>query len=100
EALREELKAASSEIYARTDLSSKKRVVRALEIAYTPRGAIPPSRLPDWELNPLIFVTKPDRQELRARILDRLRKRLAAGLVDEVRDLHARGITWERLALL
>jgi tRNA dimethylallyltransferase len=98
--LREELKAINAELYARTDLTSKKRVVRALEIAYTPRGAIPPSRLPDWELNPLIFVTRPDRVTLRARIAERLGERLAAGLIDEVRALHEQGISWERLALL
>lgn len=98
--LREELKTLNAELYARTDLTSKKRVVRALEIAYTPRGAIPPSRLPDWELNPLIFVTKPDRITLRARIADRLRHRLEAGLVDEVRSLHEQGVSWDRLALL
>jgi tRNA dimethylallyltransferase len=98
--LREELKTLNAELYARTDLTSKKRVVRALEIAHTPRGAIPPSRLPVWELNPLIFVTKPDRATLRARIADRLHERLEAGLVEEVRALHEHGVSWERLALL
>jgi len=98
--LRDELRKLNPELYERTDLSSKKRVVRALEIAYTPRGAIPPSRLPDWTLNPLIFVTKPDRVTLRARIAERLDARLEAGLIDEVEGLHRRGITWERLALL
>lgn len=100
DALREELKAASADLYARTDLSSKKRVVRALEIAYSPRRAIPPSRLPDWDLDPLIFVTKPERQTLRARIAERLQQRLRAGLIDEVRALRERGLSWERLALL
>lgn len=98
--LREELKAVNEELYARTDLSSKKRVVRALEIAYTPRGAIPPSRLPEWSLNPLIFVTKLDRAVLRTRIAERLEARMEAGLVDEVNNLHRQGVSWERLALL
>lgn len=98
--LRDDLQKLNPELYARTDLTSKKRVVRALEIAYTPRGAIPPSRLPDWTLNPLIFVTKPDRVTLRARIADRLQARLDAGLIHEVEELHRKGLTWERLALL
>jgi tRNA dimethylallyltransferase len=98
--LREELQALSPEIYARTDLTSKKRVVRALEIAYTPRGAIPPSRLPEWLLNPLIFVTSLDRANLRIRIADRLQARLKAGLVDEVRALQEQGLSAERLDLL
>jgi tRNA dimethylallyltransferase len=98
--LREELKTLNAELYARTDLSSKKRVVRALEIAYTPRGAIPPSRLPEWSLNPLIFVTRLERPLLRARIGERLRIRLEAGLVEEVEGLHRQGVGWERLAQL
>jgi len=98
--LRDELKALNPELYARTDLTSKKRVVRALEIASTPRGAIPPSRLPAWTLNPLIFVTKLDRTILRARIAERLEARLEAGLVDEVNGLHMQGISWERLVQL
>src|SRR5690606_14403163 len=99
-ALRDELKDLSPELYARTDLSSKKRVVRAIEIASTPRGAIPPSRLPEWTLNPLIFVTRLDRTVLRTRIAERLEARLEAGLVDEVNALHLRGISWDRLAQL
>jgi tRNA dimethylallyltransferase len=100
QALREELKAVSPEVYTRTDLTSKKRVVRAMEIALSPRGSIPPSRLPDWDLNPLVFVTRVDRAELRQRIEDRLRARLQAGLVDEVRDLREAGIGWDRLDML
>ncbi len=100
ELLRQDLKNLNPELYTRTDLTSKKRVVRALEIAYTPRGSIPPSWLPDWEINPLIFVTKPDRATLRARIGERLKERLDAGLVEEVRHLREAGLSWERLALL
>ncbi len=100
EALREQLRKLNPELHARTDLSSKKRIVRALEIALTPRGSIPPSRLPDWDLNPLIFVTRIERPGLRARIENRLRERIDAGLVDEVRALRERGLSWERLDLL
>jgi tRNA dimethylallyltransferase len=98
--LREELLVLNPDLHARTDITSKKRVVRSLEIAYSPRGSIPANRLPDWELNPLIFVTKPDRAILRARIADRLQDRLNGGLVDEVLGLHATGISLERLAQL
>lgn len=98
--LREELKSLNPGLYARIDRSSKKRVVRALEIARSPRGAIPPSRLPEWTLNPLIFVLRAPRDDLRERIDARLRDRLDAGLVDEVRALRERGLSWERLDLL
>jgi tRNA dimethylallyltransferase len=95
-----ELKTLSEEVYARTDLTSKKRIVRALEIVLSPRGTVFRSRLPDWNLNPLIFVTVCERQLLRQRIQERLKARLDEGLVDEVKGLHERGLTWERLASL
>jgi len=100
ESLKRELQYLNPEVYARTDLTSKKRVVRALEIALSPRGPVFRSRLPDWNLNPLIFVTVCERQSLRCRIQSRLEARLDAGLVDEVKGLLDRGVTWERLSSL
>jgi tRNA dimethylallyltransferase len=100
ESLKKELQYLNEEVYARTDLSSKKRVVRALEIALSPRGTVFRNRLPDWNLNPLIFVTVCERKALRRRIQERLSARLEEGLIDEVKGLRERGITWERLASL
>jgi tRNA dimethylallyltransferase len=99
-ALREELRAVSPEVHARTDLTSKKRVVRAIEIALSPRGAIPPNRLPDWELKPLVFVKRLERADLRRRIEERLLARVDVGLIDEVRALRDAGVGWDRLDLL
>jgi tRNA dimethylallyltransferase len=100
ESLKRELQYLNQDVYARTDLSSKKRVVRALEIALSPRGTVFRSRLPDWNINPLIFITVCERKALRRRILERLNVRLEEGLVAEVVGLRERGITWERLASL
>jgi tRNA dimethylallyltransferase len=100
ESLKKELEYLNKEVYARTDLSSKKRVVRALEIALSPRGTVFRNRLPDWTLNPLIFVTVCERQTLRRRIQERLAARLEEGLITEVQGLLDRGISWERLASL
>jgi tRNA dimethylallyltransferase len=98
EALKAELKARAPDIYERTDLSTKRRVVRALEIALrAPSAEIPRSKLPPWNLKPLIFVTQWERSVLRERIADRLQARLQAGLVEEVRRLHEQGLAWERL---
>ena len=99
-ALRDELRALSPDLYERTDVSSKKRVVRAIEIALSPRGAIPTNRLPDWELKPLVFVTRLERSDLRRRIEERLLARIDAGLIDEVRAQRDAGISWERLDML
>lgn len=100
EDLQRELLGLNPAQYARTDLTSKKRIVRALEIALSPRGAVPTTRLPEWTLDPLIFVLSIERSRLRERIRERLHARLRAGLVDEVRAARERGVTWERLALL
>jgi tRNA dimethylallyltransferase len=100
ESLTRELRTLNAEVYARTDLTSKKRIVRALEIALSPRGTIFRTRLPDWNLNPLIFITIVERALLRDRIRDRLHARLEQGLIAEVKGLRDRGLSWERLALL
>ena len=83
-------------IYARTDLSSKKRIVRSLEIAghgihSVNRGSDPPT------INPLIMVTRWPREELVARIDRRLEDRLNSGMVEEVRSLLDHGIPAMRL---
>lgn len=99
EGLKAELRERSPDLYARVDVLNKRRVVRALEIALrAPSEEIPRSRLPEWTLMPRIFLTRWERSLLRERIAERLRVRLEAGLVDEVRRLHERGLSWERLS--
>jgi len=104
EALKTELKRLAPDLYERTDVTTKRRVVRALEIALqaarTTTGEVPRSHLPKWNLKPLLFVTQWDRPLLRQRIADRLQARLKDGLVDEVRRLHEQGLPWERLESL
>jgi len=101
EDLQKELRQRNPDLLLRTDVSSKKRVVRALEVALkTGNGEILRSRAPEWKLNPLIFITELDRSALRLRIEARLLARLQSGLVEEVRELKAAGISWERLNAL
>jgi tRNA dimethylallyltransferase len=93
-----ELGVRSPELRDRTDLSNKRRVVRALEIALSqPTGEIPRSRLPEWTLKPVVFVTQWDRAALHTRIAERLQARLAAGMVEEVQHLRDKGLSWDRL---
>src|SRR5205814_1342748 len=99
--LREELRRLSPALADRTDLTSKKRVVRALEIAAAARlGPIEYSRLPGLDFSFSVFVTTGERAELRRRINERLEQRLAAGMVAEVEGLLAQGVSPERLKLL
>ncbi|NLE00583.1 MAG: tRNA (adenosine(37)-N6)-dimethylallyltransferase MiaA, partial [Fibrobacter sp.] len=96
-----QLKDIDPEIYRRTDCSSKKRVIRALEIAFfkreNPGISLEEKRL--LQLNPCVLCVKWDRAELRERIDNRLEQRLKQGMVEEVKRLLASGIAEDRFAL-
>jgi tRNA dimethylallyltransferase len=86
---------------SKTDLSNKKRVVRALEIAARARqGPIRYSDAPPLKLKASVFVVEIDRRELNRRIDERLEERLACGLVEEVRDLLEAGLPPARMVQL
>lgn len=79
-----------------TDLLDRARLTRAIEIAEGEAAAgknLPP--LP--YLRPLVFGLRWERAELRRRISIRLRERLTQGMIEEVANLHAGGVPWERL---
>jgi len=96
----ERLERAAPDLAARTDLGRPRRVVRALEIAEGRRrgagGRLPAP--PPFEAR--VTVVDADREWLRRRIAVRLRERLEAGMVDEVRRLLAGGLPYERLESL
>jgi tRNA dimethylallyltransferase len=85
----------------RVDLSSKKRVVRALEIVAAGGLEQTSARFfPSWKLQSFVVCLTCPREELRARIDKRLRDRINQGLVEEVRQLRLAGLTDARLELL
>ena len=99
--LLEELRRSNPELAARTDATSKKRVIRALEVAAAGReGPVEYSRPPEWGFAFTVFGTAWNRAELRRRIDERLEERLAAGLVGEVEGLISGGLGADRLRLL
>ena len=79
-----------------TDLGDRSRLVRAIEIA---EGEAVASRtLPALpELQPVVFGLRWPRSDLHRRIRERLQQRLDQGLVEEVSQLQAAGISWQRL---
>lgn len=100
ESLAAMLREESPETAARTDMSTRKRIVRGLEVARFAREhdvhwghANPP------EIRPLVLGVRRQRTELRRRIRERLEQRLAHGMIDEVRELRRRGLSDERLAM-
>ncbi len=106
--LRKELETEDMEILAKcllqlnpyvhntTDLKDRKRLIRAIEIAGYSRNldsediSIPP-------IEPLVIGVRWEREILRRRITERLRKRLEEGMIEEVEGLLSSGISWEKL---
>ncbi|TCD24805.1 tRNA (adenosine(37)-N6)-dimethylallyltransferase MiaA [Pedobacter psychrodurus] len=78
------------------DLSSKKRLIRALEIAeYLKHNTLEAIARP--EIKPIIFGLKNEVEITRAKILARLDQRFKAGLIEEVAQLLKEGISKEIL---
>ncbi len=79
-----------------TDLLDRQRLIRAIEIAEG-RTQKPPSDSTVSGLHPIIFGLRWPRAILRQRITERLGKRLHEGLVQEVKGLIHRGVSYETL---
>ena len=92
------LESSAPDLFARTDVTSKKRIVRSLEIAL---GRVGRSFSPEQEapprIHPLVIGLRWDRSVLRRRIEERLDRRLEQGLVEEVRRLLDGGLDRKRL---
>jgi tRNA dimethylallyltransferase len=74
-----------------TDIDTKKRVIRAIEIEhFNQHKATPVSRFP--KIRSLVVGILHDRETRRRAISERLKQRLESGMVDEVRQLIEQGI--------
>ncbi len=78
-----------------TDLLERERLIRAIEIAEFSRDH-PTAALQSIQIEPLVIGICLEREELRRKITLRLQTRLQAGMIDEVKRLHDRGVNWER----
>ena len=94
------LKNESEEIYRKTDRSSKRRIIRGIEIArhmkYSDTGIIENENT----LNTLVIGINPPREILLKKIKKRLNDRFDEGMIQEVEELINSGITYERLIKL
>lgn len=84
---------------ARTiDRQNSRRLMRALEIAQSGTPSHPPPyRKGEVQEGVFWFGIKIPQPELDHRIMKRLKQWLEQGLVEEVRKLHARGVSWKRI---
>lgn len=79
-----------------SDLTDRHRTVRAIEIArHEQEPSHQQSPLP--EIRSLNIGIRWERDELRRRITERLKLRIENGMIEEVQQLQAGGVAWERL---
>jgi len=95
-----ELERIAPALAARTDTSSRRRVIRAHEILAASGGREPPALSSVAPPPATVFGIDVDREVLRDRIARRLEERLRDGMVDEVRGLLDDGVAPDRLRAL
>lgn len=87
--------------FSRTDLSSKKRIVRAIEVAtFRKNRPAPDPSAPRPAIVPCILCTRWERAVLHERIDRRLDARLQEGMVEEIRALRGGDLPDNRLFML
>jgi tRNA dimethylallyltransferase len=79
------------------DSKNKRRLVRALEIVTLDTKINPLIKKP-LKVDLIILGIKKDREEIKKLIWKRLEKRIELGMIDEVKNLKARGISSQRLS--
>ena len=79
-----------------TDIDTKKRVIRAIEIEHS-NNTKTKQNTGFPAINSLVVGVMFDRERRRKRITERLEQRLAAGMVEEVRQLMEKGVDKETL---
>lgn len=101
EVLIEELQRLDSDLAQRTDCSSKKRVVRALEVVeYARSHEVQYSKPPRVAIEHAVYGIDIARDELHRRIDARLLARMDEGLLAEVQGLLDAGVTPARMDVL
>lgn len=83
-------------LHNKTDIDTKKRAIRAIEIErYYSTGKEKQTQFP--VTNPLIVGVLYSREKRRERISERLRQRFEEGMIDEVKELLSQGLDPETL---
>lgn len=78
------------------DKHNRPRLIRALEIIKS-LGSVPAQARPVLRFKTKIYLLNPDRKILHERIAKRFDKRIALGMVDEVKSLMNKGYTSEQM---
>lgn len=86
-------------VHNTTDLNDRQRLIRALEIAKFSQNdkSVKSEGYDNEPITDLIFGIDVSREVIRQRITDRLINRLNEGMLEEVKQLHEDGISYEDL---
>jgi tRNA dimethylallyltransferase len=82
---------------ANIDQHNPRRLIRALEIVITTGSPVPQTTTQESPYDVLWLGLKPNPETLQQKITTRLDERLKVGLIDEVKQLRANHISWQRL---
>ncbi|MDR2036415.1 MAG: tRNA (adenosine(37)-N6)-dimethylallyltransferase MiaA [Bacteroidales bacterium] len=92
----EQILAGLRTLHNRSDTDTRKRMIRAIEIARYQKQY--PDETNDYpDIRPLLIGVKYDRESRRKRITERLKQRLDQGMVGEVQSLLDKGLTHDQL---
>lgn len=98
------LKDLKGDLHNHTDTDERHRLIRAIEIetfSHSPEAEEQRTSMPKRPyINPLIIGTTFPRAMVRERVTMRLRTRFKEGMIDEVKNLHKSGVSYERLERL
>ncbi|MFA3783643.1 tRNA (adenosine(37)-N6)-dimethylallyltransferase MiaA [Melioribacteraceae bacterium 4301-Me] len=94
EELTSKLKMLNPNLHNTTDLKIKDRVIKAIIIAQNKNKT---EKSVKKKINSLTIGVKLDREKLKERITERLKHRLNSGMVEEVKNLLANGISYDKL---
>ena len=83
-------------LHNRTDLDDNQRLIRAIEIEMA-RHIKENEQQGKPDIDAVVFGIRWERSLLRRRIELRLKERLEQGMIEEVKGLHDKGLSWERL---
>ena len=97
EELIEKLKKLNLQLHNTSDLSTKKRTIRALEIGLSKEKKQKTQIEHFRQFNFCVIGIAPERKIVRKKITNRLKLRLDNGMIDEVEDLLKNGLPRERL---
>jgi tRNA dimethylallyltransferase len=90
-----EMLSSMKKLHNKTDIDTRERALRAIEIEVFMRDKPPAGPLP--VIKPLVIAVCYERETERKRITERLQARLEAGMMDEVKQLMESGVSQEAL---